>query len=68
MVPGNPESPVCEAMLKGKNALVTGSTSGIGYAIARARPRAGANVALNGFGAAQITGANISMDGGWTAA
>jgi 3-hydroxybutyrate dehydrogenase len=37
-------------MPKGKNALVTGSTSGIGYAVARALARAGANVTLNGFG------------------
>jgi 3-hydroxybutyrate dehydrogenase len=42
-------------MLKGKNALVTGSTSGIGYAVARALAREGANVTLNGFGdAAEI--------------
>jgi 3-hydroxybutyrate dehydrogenase len=37
-------------MLKGKSALVTGSTSGIGQAIARALAQAGANVMLNGFG------------------
>ena len=37
-------------MLKGKTALVTGSTSGIGLGIALALARQGANVVLNGFG------------------
>jgi 3-hydroxybutyrate dehydrogenase len=37
-------------MLKGKTALITGSTSGIGLAIARAMAKDGANVMLNGFG------------------
>jgi 3-hydroxybutyrate dehydrogenase len=37
-------------MLKGKSALVTGSTSGIGLAIARALAEQGANITLNGFG------------------
>jgi 3-hydroxybutyrate dehydrogenase len=39
-------------MLKGKSAVVTGSTSGIGLAIARALAKDGANVTINGFGAA----------------
>lgn len=37
-------------MLKGKSALVTGSTSGIGQAIARALAAQGAHVTINGFG------------------
>jgi 3-hydroxybutyrate dehydrogenase len=37
-------------MLKGKSAIVTGSTSGIGLAIARGLVGAGCNVMLNGFG------------------
>ena len=36
--------------LANKTALITGSTSGIGLAIARAMAREGANVVLNGFG------------------
>ena len=37
-------------MLKGKTALVTGSTSGIGLGIAIALAQQGANIILNGFG------------------
>jgi 3-hydroxybutyrate dehydrogenase len=37
-------------MLSGKSAVITGSTSGIGLAIARAYARSGANVTINGFG------------------
>ena len=38
-------------ILKGKVAVVTGSTSGIGLAYARAFAGAGANIVLNGIGA-----------------
>jgi 3-hydroxybutyrate dehydrogenase len=37
-------------MLRGKTALITGSTSGIGEGIAKACANAGANIVLNGFG------------------
>ncbi len=37
-------------MLKGKTAIVTGSTSGIGLGIAKALAAQGANIVLNGFG------------------
>ncbi|MEQ1774957.1 MAG: 3-hydroxybutyrate dehydrogenase [Burkholderiales bacterium] len=39
-------------MLKGKTALITGSTSGIGQGIAEALAAQGANIVLNGFGPA----------------
>jgi 3-hydroxybutyrate dehydrogenase len=37
-------------MLKGKTALVTGSTSGIGLGLAKALAAQGANIVMNGFG------------------
>jgi len=40
-------------MLKGKSAVVTGSTSGIGLGIARALAAEGTNIMLNGFGNAE---------------
>ena len=50
-------------MLKGKTALVTGSTSGIGLGIAGALARQGANIVLNGFGDVEGPKAQIAALG-----
>jgi 3-hydroxybutyrate dehydrogenase len=50
-------------MLKGKTALITGSTSGIGLGIALCFARQGANVVLNGFGDAQAPQAEVAALG-----
>ncbi|MGU7779189.1 3-hydroxybutyrate dehydrogenase [Burkholderia sp. PU8-34] len=50
-------------MLKGKAAIVTGSTSGIGLGIATAFAAHGANVMLNGFGdAGQIETTRVRLE------
>lgn len=54
-------------MLEGKAALVTGSTSGIGLAMARALAQAGANVMLNGLGdaaAIEVTRSTLAKETG----
>jgi 3-hydroxybutyrate dehydrogenase len=50
-------------MLKGKTALITGSTSGIGLGIAKALAAQGANIVLNGFGDAEGPKAEIAALG-----
>jgi 3-hydroxybutyrate dehydrogenase len=50
-------------LLKGKTALVTGSTSGIGLGIALSLARQGANIVLNGFGDAEGPKAEVSALG-----
>ncbi|NDY90542.1 3-hydroxybutyrate dehydrogenase [Ideonella livida] len=50
-------------MLKGKTALVTGSTSGIGLGIAKALAAQGANVMLNGFGDVEAAKAEVAAFG-----
>ena len=50
-------------MLKGKTALVTGSTSGIGLGIAQALAQQGAHLILNGFGDSAAAVAQIQALG-----
>ena len=49
------------SLLKGKTALVTGSTSGIGLAMAIGLAKQGANIMVNGFGEKDAAIAAIKM-------
>ena len=50
-------------MLKGKTAIVTGSTSGIGLGLAKALAAQGANIVMNGFGDIEGPKAEIAAFG-----
>ncbi|MDD1016331.1 3-hydroxybutyrate dehydrogenase [Pseudomonas rubra] len=50
-------------ILKGKTAVVTGSTSGIGLGIAQVLAKAGANLILNGFGDAGAAISEVAQHG-----
>jgi 3-hydroxybutyrate dehydrogenase len=50
-------------MLKGKTALVTGSTSGIGLGLAKALAAQGANIVMNGFGEVDAAVAQVKAFG-----
>lgn len=52
------------ADLRGKSAVITGSTSGIGLAIAEALAAAGCNIGLSGFGDAAVIANLITRLGG----
>jgi 3-hydroxybutyrate dehydrogenase len=56
----DPEKDNSPMFLKGKTALITGSTSGIGLGFARALAAEGANVMINGFGEQADIDANVA--------
>ena len=49
--------------LEGKRALVTGSSQGIGFALARGLAQAGADIVLNGRDAAKLASASAALAG-----
>ena len=61
LAPCAPHPSAMDLQLEGKRALVTGSTAGIGYAIAEALAKEGANVIINGRTSPRVESAIQSL-------
>lgn len=58
------EHPVNEGLLRGKAALITGGSGGIGFAIAQAFVKSGCNVIIAGTNEQKLDNMLCMLDGG----